>query len=136
MKKKKIKSFSVSFEIKTKILPLDKLVSSIGLKSSSGSRNRGQIQQGRKSKITWFRLFSDLPKNSKLERHIDSVIKRVERGKVFKKGCLPKDNSLSLCIAEFYDSERAYCSLVIPQKYVAWCGKHGVEIEVVAYSCS
>jgi hypothetical protein len=50
VKKHKTKEFDVSFEITTKILSLDKLASSIALRPSSGSRNKGQVQQGRKSK--------------------------------------------------------------------------------------
>ena len=138
---KRSREYIISFDILTKSISLDDLSKKIGINSSSGSRNKGQKNEfGKRNwteKNTWFRLFSVLPKTSKLERHLDSIIKRVEKSNVFRKGTLPKDNRLSICIAENYDfNERAYYQIDIPEKYVVWCGKHRVSLEVVAYPCS
>lgn len=128
----------VSFEVRTKLLSLDALSLKIGMNGSAGSRSKGQkMKFGKKSwveKYTWFRLFSTLPKTANLEKHLESVIKRIGKSKVFKKGILPKDSHLSICIAEVYDvRERAYFQIDIPEKLISWCGKQNVSIEVVAY---
>ncbi len=130
--------YIISFEIFTKFISLDALSKRIGIDASSGSRNRGQkIQLGKKKlieKYTWFRLFSTRPKTANLETHLDSIINLVEKSKVFKKGKLPKDSHLSICIAEIYNFNKyAYYQIDIPKKCIAWCGKHSVALKVVAY---
>jgi len=111
--KKNPRKHLISFEIRTKSISLDVLSKKIGINPSSGSRNKGQKNKsGKKNRIekyTRFRLFSNLPKTKDLGKHLDLIIRQVEKSKTFKKGILPRDKHLSVCIADIFDfNKQAY----------------------------
>ena len=134
---KKTHTFMVSFEILTKSISLEDLSKKIKIHPSEGSRTIGQKNFNKRDPIqknTWFKLSSVLPENAQLERHLDSIIKNVEKSRVFKKGVLPKDSQLTFCIADACDFHKwAYFQLDVPEKYIVWCGKHNVSLQVVVY---
>jgi hypothetical protein len=129
--------FMVDFEIFTRSLSLEDLSKKIKIDASEGSRTMGQKNLNKRNPIakeTWFKLSSVLPENVKLDRHLDSIIKSVEKSRAFKKGILPKDSRFRICIADACDFHKwAYFELDISEKYVVWCGKHNVSLQVVVY---
>lgn len=138
MNKKIAREFDLSIEICTRQRTIEKLSSDIGIEHYGGI-NRGETSEFRKikAKFTNWRWFEKKSKSAlSLSKNLSALIKRFENSHIFDPGVLPSDARLTVCIAEYWNIEKAaYPSVFISPKHLSWLAKNSIELNVISYPC-
>jgi hypothetical protein len=127
-----MKEYDITLMIGSRALDLAEIENIVNSIPLSGSYNKGDIRGRKKSKMTWFSLFSckslsviPCEKASRLIKIFENWAKRHGHSSAY---------DILLDIAVFSDQEAT--SFIVPADVVEWAAKHKMGIEISTYICN